>query len=107
MASLLPELADLFPDSVTIDTGTTDGYGAFSLVSTRTVPARVVGRVRMVRDQTGQERVSTVQAWLTITGASVADRFTLPARFVPRQPPAIAIGHSTDEDGAHHEVVYF
>lgn len=110
MPSLIPELLDLFPDFVTIEKGTRAQYGVFSPTGDAPVDvqARVIGRVRMVTDVGGRERVSTVQAWLAgPVGATVGDRFTLPARFEPNQPPAIAVEHWTDEDGPHHECVFF
>jgi len=42
-----------------------------------------------------------------VPGATVNDRFTLPARFSPLQPLPLAVEHVPDENGPHHEVVYF
>lgn len=99
----------MFADTIFVESGTRAQYGVFVPTgATQTVPARVIGKVRAVADETGRQRLSTVQATLAgVFNVSVGDRFTLPPRFQPNQPPAIAVDHLTDENGPHHEVVYF
>ena len=109
-APILPELLDLFPDSVTIEepTGFTTrgvplGYGAV-----RTYRARVLGNIQKVMAPDGTEKVSKLTVLIGGTpGVSIYARVTLPARFVPRQPKVISAHVGTDENGVHHERVYF
>lgn len=120
-APLIPSLLDLFPETVTIEPcATEDAIGGRSYGAAVTVACRITQRVRQVRAETGEERVSTVQLLLagdygqTVTTKS---RYTLPARFAPsaadvadvtlRQPVAVAVGYATDENGPHHQRVYF
>jgi hypothetical protein len=84
-----------------------DAYGAEVYGATRTVRARVEGRLRMVLTQTGQERVSTVTVYLgELTGTTPRDRLTLPAAYTPSQPPILAVGLMPDEAGVPVEVLY-
>lgn len=117
LAELLAE--GMFPDKITIEPTTgSDAYGTKTYGASYIVDARIVGRVKIVADQDGKESVSSVQA--TLAGSfnvSAADRFTLPARFssnptdpdeiIARQPQALAVDQTSDENGPHHEVVYF
>jgi len=118
-APIIGELADLFPDDVTIEPyNTADENGDTTYGTAFTVKARVVGRTKLVADSDGQEHVSSVQAVLAgAYGVTAEDRFTLPARFstnprdpsdiAARQPRAIAVDRESDENGAHHETVQF
>lgn len=109
MDPLFAELADLFPDTVTLVAQTFDHQGAATPGASVDVKAHVIGKTMQVRDvKSGQLTVSTVQAVLFgAPGATVDHKYTLPVRFNPRSPKAIAVDHHTDESGAHHETVYF
>ena len=118
-APIYDDLAEMFPDEVTIEPFIgADRYGKPEYTSPFTVAARVIGRTRMALDADGQERVSNIQAVLKgFFGATPQDRYTVPARFSlnpldptdieARQPRALAVDKETDENGAHHETVYF
>lgn len=119
---IVPDLVELMVDTVQVESCTgSDRYGARSYAAPAQRQAYVIGRTRLVRGQDGRERVSTTQAILAgVFGVTVQDRYTLPARFSrtpqetdptralqARQPEAIAVDHQSDENGGHHETVYF
>lgn len=106
--SVLESVAPLLTQVVTVEVASTglDGYGRPAYGDPRTVPARVVGRTRLVRTVAGDERVSTVTVYLgEVTGITPRDRLTLPAPFAPSQPPILAVQRVPDVTGALHEVV--
>jgi hypothetical protein len=107
--SFAAELSDLFPDTVQVTVRSApDEEGNTTLVSVRDLPARVIGKIKTAKDAGGNERMSSVQALFPgVYGLTVDMEYLLPPRFVPRNPKAISVGHGTDEDGAHHERVYF
>jgi len=109
MDSIVNDLLDLFADTVIIEPWTgSDGMGASSYGAAVSYSARVKGQNKLVKDPSGKEQISTVNIVLAGTpGVTLKDRFTLPVRFTPQQPPAIALDNSADENGAHHERVYF
>lgn len=87
-----------------------DGYGAATYGTAVEYQCRVVGRNRMIRAFDGNERLSTVQVYLssipTVPVVGPKDRVTLPEDHIPQQPPIMAILRETDEDGPHHLVLY-
>ena len=115
------DLEDMFPDDVTVERFLEDdneGNTQYDEANPVTVKARVIGRMRSAPGTDGQEHISNVQAMFPREyGFTVRDRYTLPMRFslnpadandvAARQPKPLAIDRSTDEDGAHHQVVYF
>ena len=103
----ISEWADLMPDTVTLEPWTgQDGYGEPTYGDPVTYPARVVGKTRLVRTVSGEEKVSTVTVYLgAVPGASPQDRVTLPSRFVPQQPIILAIERIPDETGALYDAV--
>lgn len=103
------ELAELFPDIVQVITrSAADEEGNTTVVSSVDLPARVIGKVRTVRDAGGNEKMSSVQALFPgVYGLTTDMEYILPIRFIPRNPRPISVGHGTDEEGAHHERVYF
>jgi hypothetical protein len=109
----------MYPDEITVEPHTTtDEFGNRQYGTAFTVKARITGRTKLVLDQDGQERVSSVQA--SIAGAynlKATDRYTLPLRYSvnpadpsdlgARQPQALGVDRLPDEHGAHHEIVQF
>jgi hypothetical protein len=107
--SLMAELADMYADEITYEPRTgQDGHGTPTFGSAVTIKCHLRGEHKLVKNSAGQEELSTVQAWLDgVYGVSIQGRFTLPARYSPQQPPAIAVDPHTDENGPHHEKVMF
>lgn len=106
--SAIDQWLDFMPDTITIDPyGSQNKYGEETYGASATYRSRVVGKVRKVTDMNGQERVSTVTAYIGGTPTiTPRDRITLPARFNPTQPEILAIGLWPDESGTHHVAVY-
>jgi len=110
MPTDLFDFLELCPDDVVVETlVSVDQQGARTYGgASNTYKAHITGRQRLIRTWDGQQRISTVQATLRTTAVvQVVDRFTLPARFIPNQPPAMAILRSADEAGPHHTTVFF
>jgi uncharacterized protein YfcZ (UPF0381/DUF406 family) len=110
-APIVDDLSDLFPHTVMVTPGTRTGDGTFvpsgPAVGRR---ARVSGRIRRVTSVLdGQERVSSVECIFAGAFDLTADlhKYLLPAEFVPREPLPIAVEKTPDENGPHHETVYF
>lgn len=82
-------------------------YGEPSYGAAVSYTARVQGKMRMVRDSTGTERVSTVTCYVATTATiSPKDKLTLPSGFTPATPPILAVERQADERGDHHVVIY-
>lgn len=99
---------DFYRDTVTIEPfSSQDSHGQPAYGDPVTYTARVVGKVRQVRDVNGLERVSTATTYILDTVAlTPRDRITLPSRFSPTQPNILSIAQEPDERGWHHTVVY-
>lgn len=109
-APIIGELADMMPDTVTIEKFVSEtGFGVRSYDPNAVIiGARIKRGHKIVRDANGQEKVSTLQVLLAgVVGITVKDRVTLPARFTPAQPKAIAVEEAADENGPHHERYMF
>lgn len=107
---IVDDLLDLMPDEIGVEPYiSSDGRGVRSYGPLVNRVCRISsGHHKIVRDASGQEKVSTIMA--VFGGAfniTAKDRFTLPVRFSPRQPVPISVVHSSDENGAHHERVFF
>ena len=111
MASIVSDLSDLLGDTLTAQAGSVDFEGVWTPSgSALNLACHLSGDVRMIRDATGQEVVSSVRAVVDTGSALTVDgfRYTLPAGYDPRTDlKAIAVTKARDEDGAHHEVVHF
>ncbi len=108
--SIVAELADMFADTMGWRAWLSEDVMGDPTYEedTTNLAVKLSGRIRIVRDTSGQEHVSTVQATIAgVYGVKVADEFTLPADYDPRQPTAIAVKPVRDENGPHHEVVFF
>ncbi len=109
--SIIEDLEDMFPHIVLVAARTSsDGYGdrSFDVANERPLKCRISGRHRAIRDQEGEVVTSTMQ--VLFAGAfdvGVKDRYTLPSGFSPTLPTPIAVKRVPDEDGAHHERVFF
>jgi len=102
------DFLDFMADTVTIEPFVSrDAYNVPSFGTAVTHPARVVGKVRMVRNQLGEEKVSKTTVYLGTSNVfSPEDRLTLPTGNVPLQPPILAVGFFPDEEGAHHTTLF-
>lgn len=109
MGEFTDQMLELFPDTVVVRKMTPpDEFGNQTLISVRNLPARVVGKIKAVKDIGGNEVTSSVQATFPgVYNLSVNDEYILPERFEPRNPKPISVGHATDENGPEHERVYF
>ena len=109
MEPIVDDLADMFADVVGVQTVSAGGGLEDPSLGTLIYrSARVSGQITLVRDVTGQEKVSRVMAiFAGDFGLTVDHYYTLPLRFIPANPPAIAVHSHTDENGAHHQTVYF
>ena len=116
------DLAELFADTITVEPYLSETrYGVPTYGASFPCSAKVTGRTKIAIDSDGVERVSNCQVVIKgAFGVSPQDRYTLPVRFsinplatTPegllegRQPRAIAVDQESDENGAHHETVYF
>lgn len=104
------DLIELFPDTLVAEarTSTSGGLTAHGYGAGVALPARISEKTVVVRGFDGQDKVSHVQARLGgYFGVTPEHRFTLPARFVPGVVKAVAVECYTDENGPHHERVYF
>lgn len=105
----LDDLDDLFPDSLVAQPITTDAFGdETNDGAALTLDCYINVEAKLVRDDTGQEVVSSaqviVQGHNNLTVQS--HRYTLPARFNPREDlQAIGVNKVSDEDGASYEEV--
>lgn len=111
MNAFMDDLADLFPDTISAQPGTIDRMGKFTPVGSA-VPyrAQCTGDVRMVRNSSNQEKVSSVKAIMAGQYGLTDDRhrYSIPSRFVPNAGlVAVAVEHHTDEDGACYEIIRF
>jgi hypothetical protein len=98
------DLLELLTQTITIESvASRDGYGKPAYGPARTYRARVVGKIRMVRDANGEERVSSATVHVDATDIVPTDRITLPDG---SQPLVLSVGSYPDERGAHHQVIY-
>jgi hypothetical protein len=109
--NLLDELQDMFPHSITVEPFvSSDGRGVKTYDGTP-VPRKcriAQSNTKIIRDDTGIEEVSTVNAVFAETfDVTSKDRFTLPSGYEPTQPEGMAVTKAPDENGLHHERVFF
>lgn len=106
--SLLEDVLPLMVQTVTLTPWTgQNAYGEPTYGTAVSYTARVEGKVRMVRDSIGVERVSTVAVYLaTTTSISPKDKLTLPSGWTPQSPPLLAVQRHADDSGDSHMVLY-
>jgi len=98
-------LADLLLQTITLERRTgLDQYGAHTYGTAESLAARVVNRLRMVRNVAGQEVTSNTTIWIIGNNdIKAVDRITLPDG---TQPPIIDVLTYPDETGVtHHQEV--
>lgn len=105
------DFLDMCPDVLVATPGTEDEFGTFTPSGTvLNLPCRIEGEIRTIRDATGQEILSTVQA-LCLNHHDLSTRlhrFTLPSRFSPSTNlRAIRIDKVSDDTEPVYEDVYF
>ena len=114
-ASIFADLQDLCNDTITAKVVTSDGFGGTTVTgSTAFTSCRVEGETRLVRDSSGAEVTSTLQAFILDTGAAAVAldtttyRYDLPSRYTPNSElEALAVNRVVDENGGHHVEVMF
>jgi hypothetical protein len=101
-------LLSLMPHTITLAPYVSqNAYGESTWGAAVSYQARVQGKMKMIRDFTGVERVSTVTCYVATTEAiSPKDKLTLPSSFVPQTPLILAVERQADEHGDHHVVIY-
>lgn len=104
---MIDEWHDMMPDTVSVEPFSgVDQYGAYSYGTAVSYRARAQGRMRMITDVNGEQRMSQVTVYISGTGIGPQDRLTLPARFSPTQPSILSVQPVSDEHGTHHTVIY-
>ena len=103
-----PDLLLMMPHQIAIEPYQSHNqYGEPTYGAAVTYTARVQGKVRMIRDSTGVERVSTVMCYVATTAAiGPKDKLSLPSGWVPASPPILSVQRVSDESGDHHIVIY-
>jgi len=105
------DFLDFMPDTLGARQVTLDGQGdLLTSGALLNLSCYIEGEDRLVRDITGKEVVSTVQAIVATTEAISVDgwRFTLPSRFSPNEDiEAIGVQSVSDEDGEAYKIVMF
>jgi hypothetical protein len=107
---IIDDLQDMFPDTILWEKFlSSSGFGRDVFQSPQSLPASISKGIDITLNIGGREKVSSVQVIIGgYYGLSVKDRYTLPARFAPlQQPPAVSVISTSDENGPHHETVYF
>jgi len=118
--SLIPTLLDFFPDTVVVEkwlSSDDNGTDTWDVAHPINVPARVTLSMRTERGAGGDEHTVRDLHFVTagVYNLDSKDRFTLPVRFsldksgslASRQPRARSVTQKSDENGPHHEKVYF
>lgn len=105
---MLQDLLSMFSQTITVAPYVSqNSYGEPTYGTAVSYAARVQGKMQMVRDSMGQERVSTVTCFVATTATiSPKDKLELPLEFIPRQPPILAVERQSDEIGLHHVVLF-
>ena len=102
------ELLDLMPASVTVAP-----WQSFDQFAVPTFGAGVVYKCRIsmrdeyIRSKDGRETVARGRVYIPITSNpfTVKDQVTMPAGYVPANPPILDVQPEQDEVGIHHVVL--
>lgn len=101
------DFAELMVDTLVLERppATTNLYGKGTFLSPETLQCRIVHTTKQMRSPAGEEVVSRSQAWIFgAPGITTTCRITLSDG---TQPPILSVDSFPDDDGAHHEKVYF
>ena len=107
---ILEDLDECFPDTITHESYlSSDGMGGTEVYATATTwKARIRDGHKLVRDRGGRLTMSTVQVTIKgVPGVKPHDLVTLPSRYDPQTPAIIGTSTASDENGVHHERVFF
>ena len=109
---LIDDLAELMVDTLQVRRlDTESGFGGKTYGDPENLPCRLKGNHRMVRGVDGEEHLSTVEALMAgVFDLDTEDKFTLvplSGSFKPASPKAIVVKVVPDENGPHHEKVFF
>ena len=107
---ILKHLKDMFPDMIPVRRFISSSYKGGSVVysTSKNFRAFAVGQHTMVRDINGKDVVSKAHiVFHGYFGFKLTDEFTFPPEFETTKPRAIAIQEATDENGRHHQTVFF
>ena len=111
MSNIVADLLDFYTDTIVATPGYLGDFGEHIPSGTvLSLPCRIEGSVRLVRDINGQEVVSTIQVF--VAGFNDLNpqfyRYTLPSRWSPSQSlRAIAVRKESDDDGPCYEEIDF
>jgi hypothetical protein len=101
------EFQEMFPQQITVKktTGVRNIYGVSALTIAATFDVRWVKKNRLVRATSGREEVSSSHVWIYgLAGIAPEDEVTLPDG---TKPPVLSVEQYPDQDGMHHEKVFF
>lgn len=109
MDPIVNDLIDMMPDIMVVAPITRNGMGTIGTPGTSfNVSVKIKEGEKLVR---GEGKTVTATIWAItggVYGLNLTDfQYTLPARFRPRKPEPVAIGNATDENGMHHQIIYF
>lgn len=102
------DFRDFMPHTVAIEPySSQNSYGEATYGTAVNYPARVEMKSRRIAGSGGVEIAARGRVFLgTTTVPTAKDRITLPASFMPTQPPILDACPVNDERGIHHVVVF-
>lgn len=102
-------LDDLLPDTITVQqAGTRNVYGEYTSAGpATTLRARVVYTPRQIVSATGAQVVSSGQAWVSGTVPTSITPSSIVKLPDGSTPQILRVDTFHDEDGQHHQTVYF
>lgn len=101
----ISEFFDMMPDTVTIDAWVSYSVSGVPRYAgtPRTYRAYIEMKNHRVIDGQGREVLAKGRVFMgTNVVCDVKDKVTLPAEYVPRTPPIIAVNVVSDDEGNHH-----
>lgn len=108
--NILDHLKDMFPDMIPVRRRISSSFkgGSVDYSASKNFRGFIVGQHTMVRDINGKDVVSKAHiVFHGHFGFKLTDEFTLPPEFGTAKPRAIAVQEATDENGRHHQTVFF
>jgi len=102
----ISEWADMMPNTITVQAKSgVDAYNKPTYATGTSYSARVVYKNKITVDAIGREVTARGVIYVAATGAiSPEDKITLPDSSTPQ---IISVERFPDENGAHHNQVYF